>query len=75
MRDDTLIAAGCVGYAMVVTGAGATPAEARERAYGTARKVIIPNVRYRLDIGERFLREDAALLRKWGWFSANLGHE
>lgn len=75
LRDDTLIAAGSVGYAMVVTGAGATPAEARERAYGTARKVIIPNVRYRLDIGERFLREDAALLRKWGWFSANLGDE
>ena len=72
-RGNTLVAAGTVGYAMVVTGVGRTPEEARRRAYATVRKVIIPNVRYRLDIGERFLRENAALLRKWGWFSPDLG--
>lgn len=74
-RGETLVAAGSVGYAMVVTGVGASPEEARRRAYGTARKVVIPNVRYRLDIGERFVREDAALLRRWGWFSSDFGHQ
>jgi len=74
-RGATLVTAGSVGYAMVVTGVGRTPEEARQRAYATARKVVIPNVRYRLDIGEHFVRHDAAMLRKWGWFSADLGHE
>jgi phosphoribosylamine--glycine ligase len=74
-RGDTLVTAGSVGYAMVVTGAGPTPEAARRRAYATVRKVVIPNVRYRLDIGERFIREDAALLRDWGWFSAGLADE
>jgi phosphoribosylamine---glycine ligase len=72
---DTLVTAGSVGYAMVVTGVGKVPAEAARRAYATARKVVIPNVRYRLDIGERFGRQDAEALREWGWFSPDLAHQ
>lgn len=42
---------GCQGYAMVVTGVGAQIATARRRAYALVRKVVIPGLRYRNDIG------------------------
>jgi phosphoribosylamine--glycine ligase len=61
-----LVTAGQVGYAMVVTGCGRTIEEARRAAYARAEKVVIPNMRYRSDIGASFTR-DCALLRRWGW--------
>jgi phosphoribosylamine--glycine ligase len=38
---------------MVVTGTAATIDAARAAAYRRAGRVIIPNARYRLDIGQR----------------------
>jgi len=29
--------------------------------------VVLPNVRYRSDIGDRYLRTDADVLRRLGW--------
>jgi phosphoribosylamine-glycine ligase len=40
---------------MVVTGIGASMAEAQSRANRLATRITIPNVRYRLDIGNRLI--------------------
>jgi phosphoribosylamine---glycine ligase len=61
------VTSGPSGYALVVTGRGATVEEAQRAAYALARELHLPNVRYRTDIGARFLREDAATLRRLGW--------
>lgn len=50
--------AGPYGYNLVVTGIGVTVASARQRAYALARKVVIPNLRYRGDIGQRLIDTD-----------------
>lgn len=68
VRLDTgqLVTAGQIGYVMVVTGRGETIDLAREAAYARAEKVVIPNVRYRIDIGATFVRDRAELVRL-GW--------
>ena len=66
MRDGQLLTAGMIGYVMVVTGVGETIDSARERAYERVNKVIIPNMRYRNDIGARFA-DDCATLERLGW--------
>lgn len=67
MHDGQLVTSGIVGYAMVVTGTGTTIAEARAAAYRRARKVVIPNVRYRTDIGAKFERADRETLQRLGY--------
>jgi phosphoribosylamine---glycine ligase len=61
------ITSGPSGYALVVTGTGDTAETAQRAAYALARKVHLPNVRYRTDIGDRFMRGDDAMLRRLGW--------
>ncbi|HYW00365.1 MAG TPA: phosphoribosylglycinamide synthetase C domain-containing protein [Candidatus Acidoferrum sp.] len=60
--------AGSSGYALVVTGSGATVEEARRETYNRVKNIIIPNMFYRSDIGERWIR-DADLLLTWGYLS------
>jgi len=67
MRNGQLRTAGMIGYIMVVTATGTTIEEARAGAYQRAGKVVIPNVRYRNDIGLRLVEGDLARLRKLGW--------
>ena len=62
-----LVTAGQLGYVMVVTGSGDTVAAARAAAYARVAKVVVPNVRYRNDIGEGFERRDRAELVRLGW--------
>ena len=66
MRGDELVTAGIIGYIMVVTGTGSDIDEARRSAYERVGKVVIPNMRYRNDIGARF-SQDAAVMRSLGW--------
>ena len=70
-----LLIAGSVGYVMVATGMGRDVPEARKAAYRTAAKVVVPNVRYRLDIGQRFIAEDRATLERLGWLSPPPGDD
>ena len=67
MRNGQLRTAGMIGYIMVVTGTGTTIEEARAAAYERTGKVVIPNVRYRNDIGLRLVEGDWARLRTLGW--------
>jgi phosphoribosylamine--glycine ligase len=60
--------AGNSGYAAVVTGSGATMLDARRETYNRVKNLIIPNMFYRTDIGERWQR-DGDLLQTWGYLS------
>lgn len=67
--DGQLLTAGLIGYIAVVTGIGDTIDAARESAYGVVSKIVVPNARYRDDIGERLLREDLDTLKRLGWLA------
>ena len=67
MRDGELRTAGMIGYALVVTGIGATIEKARADAYHRVDKVVIPNGRYRQDIGVKLMEKDWARLNEMGW--------
>jgi len=69
MRDGQLETAGMTGYVAVVTGTGDTIDDARKNAYRVAKKIVIPNSRYRDDIGEKLVREDFESLRTLGWIA------
>jgi phosphoribosylamine--glycine ligase len=56
---------GVSGYALVVTGTASTMIDARREAYNRVKNIMIPNMFYRTDIGERWTR-DADLLQSWG---------
>ncbi|MDV3293481.1 MAG: hypothetical protein LYZ70_04345 [Nitrososphaerales archaeon] len=58
--------AGRSGYALVVTGSGATMADAIKEAYQNVRNVMIPNMFYRSDIGQRWTH-DSDMLLSWGY--------
>ena len=60
-------AAGESGMSLVVTGTGETMAEARAQAYGRIDDVIVPNMYYREDIGERWIEGDGDRLQAWGY--------
>ncbi len=64
---EQLVTSGQTGYVGVCTGTGSSVEQAREQAYALARKVVIPNIRYRLDIGERVARHDLKELRALGY--------
>ncbi|TCZ64865.1 phosphoribosylamine--glycine ligase [Roseicella aquatilis] len=55
------------GHAMIVTGTGPSVAAAQEAARARARNVVAPELRWREDIGERFLQGEGARLASLGW--------
>lgn len=67
-RDGQLVTAGMIGYIMVVTGIAESIEAARQTAYARVRKVVIPNSRYRNDIGVRLIERDLEEMRRLGLF-------
>jgi len=67
MRGDMLITSGSSGYVGVATGCAPTVTAARSSALELARKVYVPNLRYRTDIGTRVSDDNLGHLRKWGY--------
>lgn len=55
------------GYVLYVTGHGKSMEEAQNKAYALARKIVLPKVMYRNDIGDSFKNKNKALLEKWGY--------
>ena len=64
-----LLARRRTGYALCVTGTGATVPDAQAAALARARQVVIPGLRWRTDIGDRFLAGEGERLRRLGWLS------
>jgi phosphoribosylamine--glycine ligase len=63
-----LVTTGTSGYALVVTGTGETLAAARDAANMLADRVIIPNARYRRDIGSRLIEGQLREIDELGLF-------
>jgi phosphoribosylamine--glycine ligase len=61
-----LVTSGYHGWTMVITGTGTTVAAAQASAYALADRAIIPNVRYRRDIGAKLIAGDLAVVERLG---------
>jgi phosphoribosylamine--glycine ligase len=62
-----LLASGTTGCIAVATGSGPSIEVARAKANGLAGRVIVPNLRYRTDIGSNLISRDWGLLDGWGY--------
>jgi phosphoribosylamine--glycine ligase len=69
LASGTLITSGASGYTLVVTGTGASVAEARQAANALVAKVSVCNARYRRDIGEKLIDGDLARVESLGLLS------
>jgi phosphoribosylamine--glycine ligase len=58
---------GTSGVVLIVCGTGASMKQAQRQAYNRVRNVMIPNMYYREDIGDRWLEEDSDRLHSWGY--------
>ena len=68
--EGELVTAGLYGWTAVVTGTGETIEQARIDAYARAARVRAPNLRYRLDIGEKLIGGQLQELTDWGWMKS-----
>ena len=66
LDGDTLVTAGYHGWTLVVTGTGDTLPAAQAAAYRLAGRVVIPNLRYRNDIGDRLASGGLAAVERLG---------
>lgn len=69
LSNNQLITSGTMGYIGVAIGVGLTVEESRTQSYALANKVIVPNLRYRNDIGDRVINGDYAGLRTLGYIA------
>ena len=60
------LVAGTSGVVLTVVGTGATMKAAQQQAYSRVRNILIPNMYYRDDIGDRW-QEDSDRLFSWGY--------
>lgn len=65
MNGEWLVA-GTYGVVLVVVGTGQTMKQAQNIVYSKIRNILIPNMYYRDDIGERWF-EDSDKLHNWGY--------
>jgi phosphoribosylamine--glycine ligase len=57
---------GHTGVVLVVTGQGISVKQAQQQAYQRVKNILIPNMYYRTDIGDRWF-EDHDKLHSWGY--------
>ena len=62
LQGGELVTTGLYGWSIVVTGVARTIAAANENACSLARRVFVPNMRYRKDIGQRLVDREYARL-------------
>jgi phosphoribosylamine---glycine ligase len=68
LEDGQLVTAGYHGWTLVVTGTGPTVPHAQAAAYRLAERVVVPNVRYRRDIGDKLVGGQLDALGALGCF-------
>jgi len=59
------LVAGTSGVILIVVGLGQTMKQAQSQVYSRIKNVLIPNMYYRTDIGDRW-DEDSDRLHSWG---------
>jgi phosphoribosylamine--glycine ligase len=67
LEDSDWRLAGQSGYALIITGSGVTVEDAQKQAYKRVENILIPNMFYRTDIGNRWVR-DSDMLHAWAYF-------
>jgi phosphoribosylamine--glycine ligase len=60
------LVAGTSGVVLIVVGIGQTMKQAQAQAYSRIKNILIPNMYYRTDIGDRW-GEDSDKLHNWGY--------
>ncbi|MBX7137932.1 MAG: phosphoribosylamine--glycine ligase [Oligoflexia bacterium] len=65
--NDQWIVTGSSGVALIVVGIGQTMRQAQAQAYSRIKNIMIPNMYFRDDIGERWYDEDSDKLHNWGF--------
>ena len=70
--DDYLVTSGMTGNVATAVGCGETLEDARLQAYDLAAKVILPNIRYRQDIGAGLIARDLEQLVNWGYIHSSI---
>jgi phosphoribosylamine--glycine ligase len=64
--NDEWVLAGYAGIAAIVVGCGQTMRQAQQQAYSRIQNILLPNMYYRTDIGDRWV-EDSDKLHNWGY--------
>lgn len=64
------LVAGTSGVVLTVVGLGSTVKQAKTAAYARVRNILIPNMYYRDDIGDRWA-DDSDRLHNWGYLREN----
>ena len=67
MVNGEWLVTGTSGVVLIVCGAGPTMRQAQRQAYNRVKNVMIPNMYYREDIGDRWSEEDSDRLHSWGY--------
>jgi len=60
------VVTGSSGVVLIVVGMGTTMKQAQKQAYSRVENILIPNMYYRVDIGDRWA-EDSDRLHNWGY--------
>ena len=66
-EGDQLLVRRRSGHAMIITGTGQDVRSAQQAAAARAANVVAPELRWRNDIGQRFLGGEGDMLRGLGW--------
>ena len=66
LQDDEWLVAGNSGVALIIVGTGQTMKQAQAQVYHRISNLMIPNMYYRTDIGDRWY-EDSDRLHTWGY--------
>jgi phosphoribosylamine--glycine ligase len=64
--NEEWVVTGTSGVVLIVCGTGPTMRQAQKQTYSRIRNILIPNMYYRKDIGNRWL-EDSDKLHTWGY--------
>ncbi len=64
--NDEWVVAGYSGCVVIIVGNGQTMKQAQQQAYSRISNILIPNMYYRTDIGDRW-SEDSDKLHNWGY--------
>jgi len=66
LENEQWMVTGSSGVSLIIVGTGLTMKQTIEQTYSRVKNILIPNMYYRTDIGERWF-EDSDKLHTWGY--------